>query len=1019
MFEYLDKLNEEQRLAATHIDGPLLIIAGAGSGKTTTLINRVAYMVDRGIAPESILLLTFTNAAADNMKKRASNLSNPSCKNITASTYHSFCAEIVRKYAAFVEVNKDFVIMTPSEELEAFKLCKSELGFGKFKDFPQSKDVMEVVSGCLNKMEDVYSVLETILDEKGAIIKDAVIKVVKRLVEYKKENNLMSYDDLLVKMEELLRNEDIRDLLEERYQYVMVDEYQDTNKIQEKIVFALTREKKNLVVVGDDYQCWHKDSLVVTKDGVKNIEDLKVGDEVQTILKGKVDFSQVTNKSKHFSKTIKIITESGKEIQVTKSHKMFASQPCFEDGYYVYLMYRKDKGFRIGITTGGKTNSIGIRTQSERAEKLWFLGRYEFQNDAHYYEGLLSLRYQIPQLPFYSNGRELRTTQEGIDKIFEEFGQNGFKLLDDFEMSFDYPNFVPQGTVRGLESKKNVYLQMDAGHKTNSVSYESEGVRIRNNFSNYKDALYFANELVEKYDANFIERLFIENRIFLKTILAANLTPTMMIPVEENGVIKLEKVVSVSDVSGELNEVYHIEVSQTGILIANQIASHNCIYAFRCADINNIIDFPKKIGGCKQIVIDKNYRSSKEILDVANEIMDAYANFGYPKNMKDNGKTSEKVIFVKPGKCDEEADLIFESIKKWRDSGRNLSEYAVLARKSKSSSLLEVKLAKEGIEYEKLGGLKFLEHECIVDMLAIFKAISNPSDELSWFHLLDILPGIGEVYAHKVMNDLKDGTLDREDSPWKKKKFYEDLVSLRAFVEEMRSNNDLEYVFDNSTSYYINIRNIKIENMVVKNEEYREQAREQLKDDIETIGILKDIAMEYDNLVEFLDSIVLDANVEIPTEGKVIISTIHSAKGLEWEHVDLMDCMDDIFPIKSGTEFEQMEDLRCLYVALTRAKDEEVIYAPNFAMICGKEYNKVSPFLATCFEKKLFKVDANTNLHLRNGGKKVYLNVNFHEKETAKSYGAKWDSFTRCWFIPEDHKNAPILIRMFGQAIIR
>lgn len=698
MFEYLDKLNEEQKEAAMHIDGPLLIIAGAGSGKTTTLINRVAYMVDRGIDAESILLLTFTNAAADNMKKRASNLSNPNCKNITASTYHSFCAEIVRKYASFVGVKKDFVILTPSEELEAFKLCKSELGYGKFKDFPQSKDVMDVVSTCLNKMEDVYSVLDDVLEEKGEIIKDAVKKVVKRLIEYKKENNLMSYDDLLVKMEELLRNEDIRDLLEERYQYVMVDEYQDTNKIQEKIVFALTKEKKNLVVVGDDYQS---------------------------------------------------------------------------------------------------------------------------------------------------------------------------------------------------------------------------------------------------------------------------------------------------------------------------------IYAFRCADINNIIDFPKKIGSCKQIVIDKNYRSSKEILDIANEIMDSYANFGYPKIMKDNGKTSEKVTFVKPGKCDEEADLIFESIKKWRDSGKNLSEYAVLARKSKSSSLLEVKLAKEGIEYEKLGGLKFLEHECIVDMLAIFKAISNPSDELSWFHLLDILPGIGEVYAHKVMNDLKDGTLDREDSPWKKKKFYEDLVSLRAFVEEMRSNNDLEYVFDNSTSYYINIRNIKIENMVVKNEEYREQAREQLKDDVETIGILKDIAMGYDNLVEFLDSIVLDANVEIPTEGKVIISTIHSAKGLEWEHVDLMDCMDDIFPIKSGTEFEQMEDLRCLYVALTRAKDEEVVYAPNFAMICGKDYHKVSPFLATCFEKKLFKLDANTNVHLRNGGKKVYLNVSFHEKETAKSYGAKWDSLLRCWFIPEDHKNAPILIRMFGQAIIR
>lgn len=1019
MFEYLEKLNEEQKTAATHIDGPLLIIAGAGSGKTTTLINRVAYMVDKGVDPESILLLTFTNAAADNMKKRASNLSNPNCNKITASTYHSFCAETLRRHAKVVGMRKDFVILTPSEELEAFKLCKSELGYGKYRDFPKSSAVMEVVSKSLNKMEDVCEALDRFLQDNDEVTKDAVKHTVRRLFEYKKENNMASYDDLLVKMEELLRDDEVRNLLEKRYEYVMVDEYQDTNKIQEKIVFALTKKKKNLVVVGDDYQCWHKDSVVITRDGVKKIKDLKIGDEVQTILKGKVDFSKVTNKSHHLAKTIKITTESGKEIKVTREHKIFASQPDFNKGYYVYLMYRKDKGFRIGITTGGKTKNVGIRTQSERAEKLWFLGRYETKYEAHYYENKFSLEYQIPQVPFYLNGRELRTTQEGIDKIFEEFGQNGFKLLDDFEMSFDYPNFVPQGTVRGLESKKNVYLQMDAGHKTNSVSYESEGVRIRNNFSNYKDALFFANELVEKYDANFIERLFVENRTFLKTILAANLTPTMMIPVEDNGVIKLEKIVSICNESEDLEEVYHIEVSQTGILIANQIASHNCIYSFRAADINNIIDFPKKIGGCKRVVIDKNYRSSKEILDIANEIMDSCANFGYPKTMKDNGKTGSKVSFVKPGRCDEEAELIFESIKAWRDAGKNLSEYAVLARKSKSSSMLEVKLSKEGIEYEKLGGLKFLEHQCIVDMLAILKAISNPSDELSWFHILDILPGIGEVYAHKVMSDLKDGTLDRDGSPWKKKKFYSDLVSLRAFVEEMRNNSDIACVFDKSKSYYVGVRETKIENMVVKNEEHRRQAREQLKDDVETIGILREIAMGYDDLVSFLDSVVLDANVEVPTEGKVIISTIHSAKGLEWEHVDLMDCMDDIFPAKSGTEFEQMEDLRCLYVALTRAKDEEVVYAPSLAIVCGKEHDKASPFLATCFEKHLFKVDAVTNARIQSGGEKVYLRVSFHEKETAKAYGARWDSVARCWYIQEGHKNAPVLLRMFGQAIVR
>jgi hypothetical protein len=139
---------------------------------------------------------------------------------------------------------------------------------------------------------------------------------------------------------------------------------------------------------------------------------------------------------------------------------------------------------------------------------------------------------------------------------------------------------------------------------------------------------------------------------------------------------------------------------------------------------------------------------------------------------------------------------------------------------------------------------------------------------------------------------------------------------------------------------------------------------------------------------------------------------------MEWEHVDLMDCLDGITPTGKSHE-EDMEDLRCLYVALTRAKEEEVIYAPYSASICGKVYNDVSPFLKSSLELHLLQQDAYSASVKSIGMNKIYLNVNFYEKETAKNLGAKWDNAMRCWFIPEGHKNEKTLLAMYGKAYIR
>lgn len=135
---YLNQLNKGQYEAATTIQGPVRILAGAGSGKTHTLISRVAYMIDCGISPEQILLLTFTNNAAKNMVERASTMANPKCANITACTYHSFCAKLLRQYGKFIGIESNFTILTPAEAADAVKLVKSQRPFyEKIRKFPE------------------------------------------------------------------------------------------------------------------------------------------------------------------------------------------------------------------------------------------------------------------------------------------------------------------------------------------------------------------------------------------------------------------------------------------------------------------------------------------------------------------------------------------------------------------------------------------------------------------------------------------------------------------------------------------------------------------------------------------------------------------------------------------------------------------------------------------------------------------------------------------------------------------
>lgn len=251
---YKKELNEEQYEAVTTTEGPLLILAGAGSGKTRTLIYRVAYLIENGTAPEQILLLTFTNKAAKEMKDRAKAMLDDRCAKITACTYHSFCAKILRKYYGFVGLSENFTIISGGDCTDIITMLKAERKYNKIKGFPPSNVIIGALSTMVNKNLSLSYVMH-VKYRKYEMFIEEVSELIQAFEEYKLNNNMVDYDDLLIYMLRLLTDyPTVREKMDNAYKYIMVDEYQDTNYLQDKIVFKMRETNHNLTVVGDDFQ---------------------------------------------------------------------------------------------------------------------------------------------------------------------------------------------------------------------------------------------------------------------------------------------------------------------------------------------------------------------------------------------------------------------------------------------------------------------------------------------------------------------------------------------------------------------------------------------------------------------------------------------------------------------------------------------------------------------------------------------------------------------------------------------
>ena len=617
MLDFLEKLNPAQREAATTIEGPLLVLAGAGTGKTHDMTCRVGYMINQGISPEHILMITFTNKAAREMKERlASYLGADIAEKVTACTFHSFCVLMLRKYGKAIGLNNNFTVLSAGEDEDIISMVKSVEDKQRYsgKGFPPNGKICSFISTAINKNKSISEVMK---DSKYTKFVDEVIELGQKASVYKKNNSLVNYDDLLVAFVELLNTcPDIARTIAETYQYIIVDEYQDTNPLQDAILLQLFQYTKNIAVVGDDMQS---------------------------------------------------------------------------------------------------------------------------------------------------------------------------------------------------------------------------------------------------------------------------------------------------------------------------------LYGFRGAEVRNIIDFPKKFEGCKIVYLTENYRSSQEILDLSNKVTEC-ATEGFPKKLVGARHSGIKPAVVSVSDQREEAQYVMRTIRAMVQKGIPLEQICIVERNSISSAEIEVLLNKEGIPFDKYGGMKFLDFSYVKDILAYLKIMLNPYDEISWFRILQVHKGIGAVNARKIASGLKtEGFKHLLDKKYEKRMYGEELKLLHeqlVFCEGLELIKMLESFID----FYIGTNKRNIEAMDT-DEGSRTQYLLENKSHGEDLRRLIDIAVSYKKIDAFLDDLMLDNTTinDSATEGKLVISTVHSVKGLEYNTVIVLDCVNGLFPSAetAGTQ-EDNEELRCFYVAITRAKEHLFLMSPKSASRYGR-----------------------------------------------------------------------------------
>ena len=1022
-------LNPAQLDAVVHPEGPLLVVAGAGSGKTRVLTHRIAHLIEQeNVSPFEILAITFTNKAAQEMKTRVGALIGPVAEKMWVSTFHSACVRILRRDAQVLGYPSSFTIYDQADAVRLTGYILRDFNLDS-KRFPP-RSVHASISAAKNEMigvEDYRDRAQTPAERK---IADVYAEYQLRL----RKAGAMDFDDLLLVTVELFqKNPDVLDHYRRRFRHILVDEYQDTNPVQNELVLLLAGAHHNVCVVGDQDQCLPRGTQVATPDGTRCIGEIEVGDTVLgtggsgDLVPGTVTHVQ---RGTYVDPLTTVTTRGGRTITGTPHHIVPARMVPIADRHYVYLMYRADRGYRVGLCRSDRSNSqrrrdpglpraraarpegpgagdgalrtsvdhgeltdvLSQRANQERADKLWVLRVCESRADASYWESWFAATYGLPTTLFHGVGRDLAMDDAAIERLYDNLDTHtGAKeLLTDLEVHPDFPHHVPQNGER----RQTLNLTMFSDHRHGGVGYhriqwssnrrdvadrlrdagfpvrdgKNGGWRIEVSRKSFTEALALARSAATAGGLDIRRRVAVDGTIYPYTPLS-HLREGMEVLVESDGRLVIDVVDTVDIAVDPVGEVFDLEVDGIHTYVADGVLVHNSIYAFRGADMRNIVEFENRFPDTTVVLLEQNYRSSQTILDAANAVI--ANNLGRkPKDLWTDAGSGEKITRYHADDEGDEARWIAHELARLHDGDQyRWKDMAVFYRTNAQSRVLEEHLVRVGIPYKVIGGTRFYDRREIKDALAYLKAVVNPIDEVSMKRVVNTPKrGVGDTSVAKLdawaaASGLTfDQALLRAPEAGVSGKAVRGLEEFHRVIEKGRD------AIDEGPAAVIQEMLEASGYLAELEAEHSVEADGRLENLAELVGL----AREFEDADEFLEQVSLVADTDDLDEddSSVVLMTLHSAKGLEYPVVFLMGLEDGVFPhIRSlGEPAELEEERRLAYVGITRA--EERLYLTNAwsrTLFGATQYNPPSRFLDEIPEQLMTEAEGSRSDRRRTG----------------------------------------------------
>lgn len=965
MTDLLESLNPVQRKAVQHTEGPLLILSGAGSGKTRVITHRIAHLIQHhGVSPFNILAVTFTNKAAEEMRTRLENLIGQS--HLWVATFHATCAQILRRDIHHLGYDRSFTIYDTSDQQTLIKEI--------IKTLQLRLNSPGAVLGEISRAKSDFISPEAYAQRTEGFFEASVAQIYPMYQDYLRTNNALDFDDLIKLTVELFEaNPKVLEYYQEKFQYILVDEYQDTNRGQYLLVNALAQKHQNICVVGDDDQCLPAGTLVQTPDGTVPIEDVHWEDKVVAAAgRGKTHTAEVSgiHRKWYEGKLVKITTQSGAVLRATPNHVLFSRLSNVPDLHHVYLMFRRDRGYRIGISKGTRSDGFkdhplqpGVRQRcaQEKAEKVWILKTCQTRAEAQMWEQYYAFEYGIPTTVFDAAGQNALMQQNHIDFLYENLdtASNAKRLMRELYLFHDYPSYRPK-PISGNRSpdRQIVHFTMFSDKRVSQQSpwhahrvslnttdrelekqLQSQGHYTRAGRRNrwriekvrldYDDAFKLANQIAHAAgDLEIQSSAFLVGDRKYDFQPASHIQPKMYVATEQDGELVEDLVESVEweDYQGY---VYDLDVDCLHNYIANGVCVHNSIYSWRGADINNILDFEQDYKDTTVLRLVQNYRSTKNILEAAYYVISNNRKRKEKQIWTDNKKGN--VITLHEATDDiNEADYVLRQIRDWRGRGRKYGDCVIFYRINAQSRTFEDALRGANIPYQIVGGIRFYERMEIKDIMAYMRVIVNPADTVSIRRIINVpTRGIGDVTVGRIEDFAyaegiplfeaiqRVGEISTLNNGAKNKvrAFAELITSFRSDDPPTRTAEDLL----DRTDYL----------RVLRNEGSIEaQTRE------ENLGELIAAVAEYEEreteptLAGFLEKITLSSDIDSMEDKSDLVTmmTLHSAKGLEFPIVFMVGIEEGLLPHQRSydSEAELEEERRLCYVGLTRA--EEHVY---------------------------------------------------------------------------------------------